>query len=100
MSPDFCALTVVCKDVSGPSDYLTCEDLDSNNQLSKSFDSADYQGGLKPGVYTYTFQVTTNYDTDTSTAQADVTKEFSFNFELIEPCTTPPATIQRPILVN
>ena len=65
--------------VVGPSNYLSCEEL-SGKKLIQRFRGADYLAGLKPGTYTYTFNVSTN------PGQADVTKTFTVDFVLEEPC--------------
>ena len=82
--PAFCEITVSCSGtVSGPTlatTTLPCDDLDSNDQLINNFDDSDYNGGLAPGTYTYTFEVTTNE------GQADVTKTFTVDFVLEDPC--------------
>lgn len=57
MQPSWCEATVICTGVTGPSDYLSCQELDENGQVSWQFDGTDYQNGLTPGSYTFTFQV-------------------------------------------
>ena len=50
VSPDWCEVNVTCNTVNGPSEYLSCLDIDdSSNQINWTFDSNDYNGGLTPG---------------------------------------------------
>lgn len=58
VTPSLCSLTITCVSVT-PSGYLTCEDLDADNNLEKSFDGDDYTGGLTPGTYTWVYEATT-----------------------------------------
>ena len=57
VSPAWCDASVTCDSVVGPSQYLSCQQLDSNGQIVWTFDNTDYTSGLTPGSYTYTFNV-------------------------------------------
>jgi len=63
---------------------LTCEELASaDDTLTKNFVEADYTDkNLAPGTHTYTYEVTT------TGAAASLTKEFTVDFELVDPCAT------------
>jgi hypothetical protein len=57
--PSFCDMTVVCNDVSGPSDVLSCQEL-NNGDLTWNFTPENYHDdNLTPGNYVYTFDVST-----------------------------------------
>lgn len=59
VSPDFCQITVKCKEVTGPSSVLACQDLTDGN-LTQNFTPDNYNNdNLTPGTYVFTFNVFT-----------------------------------------
>lgn len=59
VDPPICPLTISCVSISPDSDQLTCDPLDGNNQVIKTYTAAQYQAGLAPGSYTFNYSVTT-----------------------------------------
>ena len=57
VSPGWCDMSITCDSVVGPSQYLQCQDLDNLDQIKWTFDRDDYEGGLTPGSYVYTYNV-------------------------------------------
>ena len=95
VSPTWCDVTVTCDSVVGPSQYLSCVELDNNGQIVWNFDDTDYTGGLTPGSYTYTFNVQVGGQTS----------QFSFNLVLEDPCknasiVVPTATTQTYVITD
>jgi hypothetical protein len=75
VQPAWCDLSISCTGVSGPSpDYLQCVELDESGQVNWTFDGEDYKNGLKPGTYTYTYEVNMASG-HTETFTVDVTLE-------------------------
>ena len=58
--PSFCAMTIKCNNVAGPSDVLDdCQEL-NDGKLTWNFTSENYHTDkLTPGDYVYTFDVST-----------------------------------------
>ena len=83
VEPRFCAMTMSCNNVDGPSDKLTCRELSNDNTLGFNFTPNDYTvNELIPGDYVYEFDVSTG-DTE------ELTKQFTFTVTLDEPCHQP-----------
>jgi len=95
VSPAWCDATVTCDSVVGPSQYLACKELDSNGKIDWTFDDTDYTDGLKPGTYTYTFNVQVGGQS----------AQFSFDVVLQDPCKNasivlPSATTQTYVITD
>ena len=92
--PSFCPMTTACKSVSGPSTVLTCKEL-KNGALTQTFSSQQYAtGGLAPGAYIFTYEVTTD---TASPSNAALTKLFTFTVTLVDPCDPPTSIIKAPL---
>jgi hypothetical protein len=83
--PSWCDVSISCNSVS-PSGILDCQELNSDNQLTWSFDGTDYNGDVTPGTYTYTFDVTI----------LDKTEQFTVDVVLTDPCENPTITMPNP----
>ena len=87
VSPDICPLTVSCTEISseeGPTTLLTTDyELDESNAVDLIFNTDDYSSGkIAPFAYTFTYSVTTG------SPDASLTKNFSFDVTLADPCST------------
>jgi len=90
-------MKTACKSVSGPSTVLTCKEL-TNGALTQTFSSTQYAtGGLAPGAYIFTYDVTT--DNAITPFKAALTKQFTFTVTLLDPCD-PPTSITKVPLTN
>lgn len=91
--PSYCDLQVTCKSVSNVAGSigLPCQEL-VNGRLTWTISGLDYERGLLPGTYTYTFEVTT------APGVAALTKTFTVDVTLVDPCLT--ATINKPTPEN
>ena len=104
VDPDFCEATVTCVNVANvaSSSGLTCQDLDGQDRATWNFDTQDYDDGLLPGTYTFTYEVST---VDPDDANAKLKKEFTVDVTLTDPCnantvTTKPTPVNQEIYVN
>ena len=92
-APNICQLgvqAVYCKSVSPQiaDSRLGCQDLSAIGTLSWSFpETAFTSGDVPPGVYTFTYEVSTSANKEPA-----VTKEFTVEVELVNPCTNPTLT--------
>ena len=95
ITPDFCATTVTCKNVSGPSTVLdTCQELTPDGTLTQNFTELQYANdGLAPGDYVFTYTVTTDI------VDSSPSLDFTFTVTLIDPCS-PPNSVTAASLSN
>ena len=87
VEPTYCPLTVSCTSVVYQGTAITtgisCSEIDTNtNTLVSSFSGTDYQNGLAPGDYLYTFTVSTG-------GPGALTQTFTFTQTLEDPCDPP-----------
>ena len=78
-------MTLLCDNVSGPSEELSCQDLVAG-QLSWSFSEIDYTtNGVAPGSYVYTYDVIPG-------SLTSLTQQFTVTLTLDDPCADPDVT--------
>ena len=80
---------VKCRSVSPDlGSILPCQELDQNGQLTWQFSEDDFTSGrVPPGTYTFTYDVSTS-----AGYEVGVTKSFTVEVELIDPCENPSIT--------
>ena len=84
VSPSWCQFDVTCKGVTGPSQYLDCTGHElEDSKTAWSFDGSDYEQGLTPGTYIYTYEVSVG----------DKKVEFTVDLVLEDPCVNAQITV-------
>ncbi len=79
VEPSYCDAQVSCRSVQGPSDALSCQELE-DGKLTWLFNPQDVvDQNLLPGEYTYTYDVTVG----------PVTESFEVTLTLVDPCESP-----------
>ena len=88
VSPSYCNLTIKCKTVSPVNVNLPCQEIVTNGKLIWNFTPEDYtQKRVAPGLYVFTFDVTT------SEGDTDLTQSFDVTVTLVDPCVSPTFTV-------
>jgi len=85
VTPDFCQLTVVCKEATGSLACNAPTGSDLAYTSSYTIDEDNYAGGsdpLAPGTYTVTYKAYTGSDPDAP----GLTKDVSFDIVIEDPC--------------
>ena len=73
--PSYCDLTVKCRTVTPVNANVPCQELDASGETTWTIDGEDYNNGLKPGTYIYTYNVQV----------ADVVEPFTVTIVLSDP---------------